>query len=243
MRFSWVFAIVALVCSADAIAQDYSTIGQHRATYQSKMRHVYGSDATTRADPRGGPIQRPSLPAVSPPASTRSLSFEPNVRQRDAVYERFMARVRQSDPQAADVFDAQHRSHNVFNVYSNIARQYGFDPNDLGDTLAAYKVLSWLIMQGELEPERAALSATRTQIANLSRTLPEIDDETFRLQFASELQIQFVAMHAGWRDALSDGPGSAKARQYASGVADAWHAQFGDDLRQVEMTAAGFVRR
>ncbi len=132
------------------------------------------------------------------------------------------------------------RQHDFGQIYAGLLAGTGLHRGDAADALTSYTMLGWMIANGQMAtPPANQIAAARAEVARTVSTNPALATEAARAKLGEEVAILFVLLHAGWQSAQKEG----KLSTYANGVATMFSRQFGQDLRAMDLTDRGFVKR
>ncbi len=168
-----------------------------------------------------------------------SLSYIATVQASSSAQQSYVARLATHDPASANLLQQQMHAHDFGQVYAGIVAPFGLRRGDVGDAMAAYTLLGWMIATGSTDPTREQVRAMRERIAAGIAAEPKFADSTTRAALGEEIVISFVTLHAGWQSAQREG----KVQQYSDGVAAMFQKQTGNDLRQLVLTDRGLEKR
>jgi len=233
-------ATFVVTLAAPAVAQDMPTVLPQGYELQSILNQQR-VDAAIRS---GRSSPRPARPAPPPKASAASTTYaaSPAVSQR--VRRDFSGWVgQQAGPEAGRRVDAILRTGDPVKSWSGIVGGDGLRPGDLADALASYWVLNWVMANGG-DSNRAQAQGVLRQVRDLIGDTPAYArlDSAGRQAMAETLMLNFLLQHAAYTDALQRGD-RALARRLGDAATARFQREMGLDLRRLDLTTAGFVRR
>ncbi|WP_454717775.1 DUF6683 family protein [Caulobacter segnis] len=187
-----------------------------------------------------GRSRAPARPTAKP--ATTAYASSPAVSQR--VRRQFADWVgKQSGPEAGQRIAGILSTGDPVKSWAGIVGGDGLRPGDVADALAGYWVLNWVMANGA-DNNRAQAQGALRQVRGLIADNPAYArlGPTQRQEMAETLMLNFLLQHAAYVDAMKRGD-----RDLARRLGDAANARFknemGVNLRQLNLTPAGFVRR
>ncbi|MBV7256944.1 hypothetical protein KCG44_09135 [Pacificimonas sp. WHA3] len=246
-----VSAAALAICSGPAAAQDFGFMNNaissdilHDSVFRDLPKRKVGRNGSlgvkgsaASGSPRAGLTAPPQVGAAS-----LSFGYTPSDAVSRQVEHEMYARLQKNNPASAAAMKSLFERHDPVDGYQQIARNFGVPTRDLAATMAAYNVLGWLIANGEQQPPRGALSAARSQVAQIIAQDARYRSEDFRRKLDEEFMRLFFSIYAGWEHGrLREGP--TERRAFSDGVNEMWKSMFGKDLRAMELTSQGFRDR
>lgn len=186
-------------------------------------------------------LSRPAPASEPSDAAIRTLSFrhdpEVSARVRQSVLDHMAG---QPDGPALDAV----RSGKLLDAFDRLLRQYAYSPDNLGDVLAAYLIISWEIVNDRDSTKvRAGLKAVRRQLivplAKLPKYMSMSDAEK---QSQAERTAYMTMIAVGASESLKQA-GDATRLQALQKSVRAGALESGIDLEKLELTDGGLVIR
>lgn len=208
----------------------------------SAMNNVISMSVQSRSAPaRGGAAYAaPRLRAGG--ANVTTYRASPQVAtQVQKQFSDWMAK--RAGPDAGrQVAAAMQRTDPVRN-WSQLVASDGLRPGDTADALAGYWVLNWMIANRG-DNTRAQTLAVRDQVRPIIAGNPAYArlDEPHRQEFAEILMLNFLIQHAAYVDAMKRGD-QANLGKLADAAVARFRSEMGVDLRQLQLTNQGMVKR
>jgi len=187
-------------------------------------------------------LSRPA-PARAPADAVRTLAFARDAavtaREREAI----IAHLAQQ-PGAAQMAPAI-RSGKLMQSFDGLLRRYGYSPQNLGDVLAAYLVISWEIVNAaDSNDEPAGQRAVRRQLAGALASVPSIAKMSDAQKQAQAERTAYLTMIAGSAyQALKTGQDPARLEDLQRSVRNDLLKSSGIDLKRMALTDGGLVKR
>ncbi|MBI1682716.1 DUF6683 family protein [Caulobacter hibisci] len=127
--------------------------------------------------------------------------------------------------------------------WAQIVAADGLRPGDAADSLAGYWILNWVIANRG-DNNRAQAQAVRAQVRPIMASNPAYArlNEPQRQEMSEVLMLNFLVQHAAYLDALKRNDQNDLRRIGDAAVAR-FRNEMGVDLRQLQLTDNGFVRR
>ena len=194
------------------------------------------------APPRGSRSRPAASMAPSGARVTTSYRTSPAVSARvKAQYIQFIERT--VSPSAAAGVRQVLSTRNPVSNWSSIVAGDGLRAGDAADALAAYWVLNWMIANGG-DNNPAQTLAVRDQVRGIMSSNPAFArlDEAQRQEMAEALMLNFLMQHAAFTDAMQRRD-QATLRRLGDAAVARFRNEMGVDLRQLQLTNAGFVKR
>jgi hypothetical protein len=143
---------------------------------------------------------------------------------------------------ARKVAEAMERTDPVRN-WAQIVGGDGLHPGDTADSFASYWILNWVMANGG-DSSRSQALAVREQVRPIIASNPGYArlNEAQRQEMSEVFMLNFLIQHAAYTDALKRGD-QATARRLGDTAVTRFRNEMGVDLRRLDLTAAGFVRR
>lgn len=179
---------------------------------------------------------RPADKGGTAAARPVSLQYTTNRGLRGDVLTAFLARAAKQNPEGARQLRAQLERYDYNDVYRKLVLPFGLRDNDTGDSMAAYMLLGWMIVNGAGDPSAADVRGARDQMARALSKDARLSDWKRRGTLGEEFKILFVTIHAGWQAARQEKTVPA----FADGLARMIRQQSGMDLRTLRLKG-GFV--
>ena len=248
MKF-WSVAVAAALLTVSAQAQDYIPYLDSQAANMQygQMLEANMSDDNPRSAavvPRAGGLaglagtayfKQPARIDAAPV----SFAYKSTAALRQDAAASYVKRVRASDANAGRLIAAEIAKNDFSRVYAGIVKPFGYRSDDAADSLAAYTLLGWLIATGASDPTPSQARAVRIQIAQQMAKNTQLSAPAIRGELGEELKLLFVTLHAGWQSARREG----NLQQYSDGVTAMFKKFTGNNLRAMQLTERGFVRR
>jgi hypothetical protein len=127
--------------------------------------------------------------------------------------------------------------------WARLVASDGLRPGDTADALTAYWVMNWMIANGG-DNTRTQTQAVRNQVRPVIATNPAYArlDEAQRQEFAEILMLNFLIQHAAYVEAMQRGD-QAVLQKLADAAVARFRNEMGVDLRQLQLTDRGLIRR
>ncbi|WP_454761349.1 DUF6683 family protein [Caulobacter segnis] len=187
-----------------------------------------------------GRSSAPARPTAKP--ATTAYAPSPAVSQR--VRRQFADWVgQQSGPEAGRRITGILSTGDPVKSWAGIVGGDGLRAGDVADALAGYWVLNWVMANGA-DNNRAQAQGALRQVRGLIADNPAYArlNPVQRQEMAETLMLNFLLQHAAYVDAMKRGDKDLQRR-----LGDAANARFknemGVNLRQLNLTPAGFIRR
>lgn len=187
------------------------------------------------------PGLRPSAAASASAASTRYRA-SPQVSARvKKQFSDWMGKQAGAEG-GRQVMAAMQRTDPVQN-WARLVSADGLRPGDAADALAGYWVLNWMIANRG-DNTRAQTLAVREQVRPIMASNPAYArlNEPQRQELAEVLMLNFLIQQAAYTDALKRNDQN-DIRRLADAAVARFRNEMGVDLRQLQLTNNGFVRR
>lgn len=178
----------------------------------------------------------PAAVMAQAPADTRFRRDPALMRVRQA---QFVAAVKAKDPTTASALETAFRQ-DVVEAVRPAFQRFGFTPDDAADMTAAYWITVWEAAHGQVgvETDPAVARGVRAQLAGvLGPKLRERRDAE-KQEIADTMLLQMLFADSRMRAAKAGG--AAKVRAMSDVIYGEASELLKTDLRQVEMTVAGF---
>jgi hypothetical protein len=244
---------MSLVLTSPVVAQDFPA--PFSGLMQSETNRMLMDDLRNRnlgpldsPQPVGPSTLRGGAPAnrltTTPSGTSVSTHYRASAQVSARVRKQFSDYVaKQAGAEGRrQVAAAMERTDPVQN-WARLVASDGLRPGDTADALTAYWVMNWMIANGG-DNTRTQTQAVRNQVRPVIATNPAYArlNEAQRQEFAEILMLNFLIQHAAYVEAMQrdDQPVLQK-------LADAAVARFrnemGVDLRQLQLTDQGLIRR
>jgi hypothetical protein len=200
--------------------------------------------ASPAADLRAALAEALSKPAPAnvPAATAAALSFRPDPAVSSREQEAAIRHLAQQ-PGGAGGFETAIRSGRLLQEFAALLKRYGYDPENLGDVLAAHLVIAWEISSGvDATTQPAGLRAVRRQLAEplaKVRAVAELDDASRQAQ--AERTAYMTMVWAAAHQELKHGD-PAQFQALRRGVRQRL-ASSGVDLERLVLADGGLVPR
>lgn len=228
-------AAALLVAPIPAATQDMPTVLPQGFELNSIL-----NQQRVEAAINSGRTSTPARPAARP--ATTAYATSPAVSQR--VRRQFAGWVgQQSRPEAGRRMAGILSTGDPVKSWAGIVGGDGLRAGDVADALAGYWVLNWVMANGA-DNNRAQVQGALRQVRGLIADNPAYArlGPAQRQEMAETLMLNFLLQHAAYVDAMKRGD-----RELARRLGDAATARFktemGVNLRQLNLTPAGFVQR
>lgn len=233
-RLAPLLAAIALVASP-AAAQDMPTV----LPQGFELNSILNQQRVDAAINSG----RPSAP-TRPAAKSATTAYAPSPAVSQRVRRQFADWVgQQSGPEAGRRMAGILSTGDPVKSWAGIVGGDGLRPGDVADALTGYWVLNWVMANGA-DNNRAQAQGALRQVRGMIADNPAYArlGPAQRQEMAETLMLNFLLQHAAYVDAMKRGD-----RDLARRLGDAANARFktemGVNLRQLNLTPAGFVRR
>lgn len=243
------FAQYAPDASAD-LGTGYGQVALGQAALEGTRRldrHQQGGAAQPASHALQATLRRAlshPAPAAEPPkAAIRTLSFVPDPAITAREQERTIAFLRKRPGDAAAMEKAI-RSGRLLGEFDRLLRRYDHSPDNLGDVLAAYLILSWEIVNDRDSTKvPAGQRAVRRQLIGPLAALPKYASMSDADKQAQAERTAYMTMIAvGAYQQLKRSGDRAQLAALQRSVRDSVLAS-GIDLRRLELTDGGLVAR
>lgn len=219
---------------------------------QQTLKNILGSNARASAARRpampapriapGAPTLRPTAAPVAGRAIATTYRASPAVSQR--VKGQFADHfTRTVSPEAGTQVRALLQRSDPVRNWSQLVASDGLRAGDVADAFAAYWILNWMIAnQGD--NNRAQTLAVRDQVRGIMASNPSIAglNEAQRQEMAEVLMLNFLVQHAAYTEAMKRGDRALIGRLGQAAVTR-FQNEMGVDLRSLQLTDAGLIRR
>jgi hypothetical protein len=127
--------------------------------------------------------------------------------------------------------------------WAQLVSAEGLRPGDTADALVAYWIFNWVMANGG-DSNRTQVLAVREQVRPIIASTPGYArlNEAQRQEMSEVFMLNFLIQHAAYTDALKRGDRDTVRRIGDAAVAR-FRNEMGVDLRQLQLTEVGFVRR
>lgn len=148
------------------------------------------------------------------------------------------------NPQAASQYKTVLNRNDPVRNWARLTVSDGFRPGDTADALASYWILNWMIANGETQTNPAYGRAVKQQVRGVMASNPAFArlNEAQRQEMAEVLMLNFLTQHAGYLEAHKRRD-QALLRRLGDAATTRFRNEMGVDLRRLELTDRGFVRR
>ncbi len=186
-------------------------------------------------------LSRPA-PAQAPAEAVRTLSFTRDnavtAREREAIIAHLA-----EQPGAAEMTPAI-RSGKLMQSFDRLLQRYGYSPQNLGDVLAAYLVISWEIVNAaDSNDQPAGQKAVRRQLAGALAAVPSIAKMSDAQKQSQAERTAYLTMLAGTAyQGLKGGSNPAQLANLQRSVRNDL-LKSGVDLKRLSLTDGGLVKR
>ena len=223
-----------------ASAQGFPDLGYMGATVgagglqTSAMNNVISMSVEASA----GPVRD----TPSAPVSLTAYRADPEVAQR--VRRQFIDWMnKQAGPEGGRQVEIAMAGTDPVQNWARLVASDGLRPGDTADALSAYWLMNWMIANGG-DNNRTQTQAVRNQVRSTMAANPTYArlDEAQRQEFAEILMLNFLIQHAAYVDAMKRGDQPA-LRELADAAVARFRNEMGVDLRQLQLTDQGMVRR
>lgn len=256
MRSTWLVVVLALPIAAaplSAGAQMFTAgggIAPAMAMNQLMMQPVRESVAQTMARGGGGGGSGRGLagtrylqaPAGAVPArATTTYRAEPAVSAR--VKEQFLDWIGKTAPGDVPRLRAEFQRRDPLDTWMEMSSGDGLQRGDVVDALTGYWVLNWAIAN-TASPSPARISAVRQQVRRVLAGNPAFLrlNEAQRQEMAEVFMLNYVIQYATFQDAYTRRD-QGTIRRLGDAAVARFRSEMGQDLRRMDLTDAGFVRR
>jgi len=127
--------------------------------------------------------------------------------------------------------------------WARLVASDGLRPGDTADALTAYWVMNWMIANGG-DNTRTQTQAVRNQVRPVIASNPAYArlNEAQRQEFAEILMLNFLIQHAAYVEAMQRGD-QAVLQKLADAAVARFRSEMGVDLRQLQLTDRGLIKR
>jgi len=236
-RLAPLLAAIVLTSALPATAQDMPTVLPQGFELNSILNQQR-VDAAINSGRSSGP----SRPAPKAAPVTTAYAPSPAVSQR--VRRQFADWVgQQAGPEAGRRVGEVLRNGDPVKSWAGIVGADGLRPGDVADALAGYWVLNWVMANG-VDNNRAQAQGALRQVRGLIGDNPAYArlNPAQRQEMAETLMLNFLLQHAAYLDAMQRGDKDL-ARRLGDAATARFKSEMGVNLRQLNLTPAGFVRR
>lgn len=176
----------------------------------------------------------------APAVSTRFSRSKAMQKQSEAT---ILAALKKRQPAAHAEYAAFFGKYDIAALFSKATKDFGFSPNDVADTMAAYWLVAWVVANNGAEPSPAAARAVRNQVSRgIARTDVAGFDPARRHQLADEAIFNMIILIELY-DYAQKGRISRADFARAGDATQKAFLGFGADLRNLQLTDAGFQKR
>lgn len=242
-RLARLLALVALALiaplAAPSRAQDMPTVLPNNYVLSDILNKQRVDSAINT--PRGAGTKRPASSAI-PRLTQTTYRASPEVSARvRRQFAEWMGR-RTSAEGGRQIAEAMAQRDPV-GSWAQIVGGDGLRPGDTADAMAGYWILNWVMANGA-DNNRAQAQAVREQVRSMIAANPAYARlaEPQRQEMSEVLMLNFLIQHAAYVDAMKRGD-RATARRLGDAAVARFRNEMGVDLRQLDLTGEGFVRR
>ena len=218
-----------------AIAQDTGAMDMTgMGIYAMEDSVMQAAQETVSKSRRGG--------ARVAPAAPKRLTYIPSVERRRANFARFVAKMRETNPEGAGELEKQLGASDVIVQMDSELAALGMRTDNVGDAYAVWWLNAWLASRQRADtPPARQVAAVRGQAAQAMASVPEIasGSDAAKQEMAETLLIQTLLMGAFIERAKGD---PALFRHVADAARKGARAS-GLDLDAMDLTDEGFVPR
>lgn len=233
-RLAPLLAAAVLASGLPAAAQDMPTVlpqgfELNSILNQQRVDAAINSGRSSRPTPKAAP-------------ATTAYAPSPAVSQR--VRRQFADWVgQQSGPEAGRRVAGILNTGDPVKSWAGIVGADGLRPGDVADALAGYWVLNWVMANGA-DNNRAQAQGALRQVRGMIADNPAYArlNPAQRQEMAEVLMLNFLLQHAAYLDAMQRGDKDL-ARRLGDAASARFKSEMGVDLRRLNLTPAGFVRR
>lgn len=236
-RLAPLLAAIVLTSALPATAQDMPTVLPQGFELNSILNQQRVDAAINSGRSTG-----PSRPAARAAPVTTTYAPSPAVSQR--VRKQFTDWVGQhSGPEAGRKIGDILRAQDPVKSWTGIVGGDGLRSGDVADALAGYWVLNWNMANGS-DNNRAQAQGALRQVRGMIADSPVYArmNPAQRQEMAETLMLNFLLQHAAYLDAMQRGDKDL-ARRLGDAANARFQSEMGVNLRQLNLTPAGFVRR
>ncbi|MGR4862155.1 DUF6683 family protein [Caulobacter sp. LARHSG274] len=242
---------MALALTSSAFAQDFPA--PFSGLTQSETNRMLMDDLRNRnlglldsprttGQARGATLANRSAatPSVSSVSTRYTASPQVSARVRKQFAD-WMAT--QSNAEGGRSVDALLERTDPVNNWAQLVASDGLRPGDAADALAGYWVLNW-VMANDGDSNRTQVLAVRDQVRPTIANNPAYArlDEAQRQEFAEILILNFLIQHAAYAEAMKRGDQEV-LRKLSDAAVTRFRNEMGVDLRRLQLTDRGMVRR
>lgn len=187
----------------------------------------------------------PASVAVAPASASTAYRASPAVSAR--VKQQYVDYVRkQAGPQAAQQYSAVLAKNDHVRNWAQLVAEEGFRPGDVAEALASYWMLNYLIANGLVDPPGGAGAGriVAQQVRGIMAGNPAFSrlNEAQRQEMAEVFMLNFLSQQAAYSNAVKARDAGLK-RRLGDAAVTRFRNEMGVDLRQLELTNQGFVKR
>ncbi len=228
-------AAVIFATGLPAAAQDMPTVLPQGFELNSilNQQRVEAAINSGRSSAPVGPAAKPATTAYAP-----SSAVSQRVRRQFAEWVG-----QQAGPEAGRRVGEVLRDGDPVKSWAGVVGSDGLRPGDVADALAGYWVLNWVMANGA-DNNRAQAQGALRQVRGLIADNPVYArlNPAQRQEMAEVLMLNFLLQHAAYLDAMKRGD-KGLARRLGDAATARFRNEMGVNLRQLNLTPAGFVRR
>ena len=262
MRSTWLTVVLALPIAAMPLAagaQMFTAgggIAPAMAMNQLMMQPVRESVAQTMARSGGGGggssryLRAPAAAGAFAAGASASVAARTPTDYRASpavtarVKQQYVDFIRKSvSPQAAQQYEGVLSRSDFVRNWSNLVAEEGLRPGDAVDAFAAYWMLNYLIANNLTDSGAGSGRAVASQIRPIMASNAGFGrlNEGQRQEMAEVLMLNFLTQQAAYDHAVTSRDEALRRRLGEAAVAR-FRSEMGVDLRQLQLTRAGFVR-
>lgn len=209
---------------------------------------VREADRTSRRDIgraiTGAAIANPPSARLTSIAGVSTSAYRPSSAVTAQVKRQYVQFISETvSPQAGAQVKAVLDRQDPVRAWANLVGSDGLRPGDAADALAAYWILNWIIANGG-DGGKAQAQGVRDQVRNVMASNPAFArlNEAQRQEMAEALMLNFLMQHTAYNDAYKRRD-QAAMRRLGDAAVTRFRNEMGVDLRQLQLTNQGFVRR
>ncbi|MBF9221283.1 DUF6683 family protein [Hymenobacter ruricola] len=187
---------------------------------------------------------RESAPArgKARPVAAGAFSYVPSAALRQQTVRNAAQRLQAHQPTEAQALESAFGPGKTdYNqVYEGIIKGSGLRNNDAADALAAYILVSWMVVNNVQDGNAITVPMARGVRAQVAPLLaPKLATSGAAAQTGEGFKLQTALLFSGWQAAIKGGqlPG------FRQGVASSFKSQYGFDLAPLKLTGQGLVKR
>ncbi|PZN94083.1 MAG: hypothetical protein DCF31_10575 [Alphaproteobacteria bacterium] len=192
----------------------------------------------------GGPsVFATALQAPGPTAASVQTRFTRSKAIQKGSEASILSALEKRQPEAVAEYRQIFASTDISRTFDKASQAFGFRSNDIADTMAAYWLVGWVVANDAKDFSPAAARAVRDQVkAGIARTSVAGFSPEKKHRLADEAIFNTLVLTAVFQNKEIGKVSGLDYRRVSDATQRAF-VGFGADLRSLQLTDAGFVKR